>query len=162
MSVNQRFIKAFDYLKVKGLVKNQITFYETIGIDKARFSYLYRDPKASTLKPEEQKALIANFPEINWNDYVNLGIEPMLASEDKNVLKEDAAEYLSKQWYQEQLNLIVAGASKLPAQEQLKILRAAFVEKSNQLVEANQLIVKLQQAGQTTLLDEIKNMLKGK
>lgn len=162
MSVNQRFIKSVDYLIVHKFVKNKKTFYDSIGMAKGRFNYLYNHPDAGQLKPEELKALEANYTEILWNDYVNLGTEPMLASADKNMAKEDAAEYLSKQWYQEQLNLIVAGASKLPAQEQLKILRAAFVEKSNQLVEANQLIVKLQQAGQTTLIDEIKNMLKGK
>ena len=169
MSLNQRFKSAFDYLKVNGFVKNQITFYETLGMDKGRFSYLYRSDEAKEIKAEEIKALQANYPQINWINYVALGVGPMLAGEDTGMVNEPEPEYNSKHWHQEQLNLIVAGMSKLPESEQLKILRSAYVERNNEnieikghIIQLKEQVIQLQKAGQSSLLHEIKNILKGK
>ncbi|WP_421977872.1 hypothetical protein [Roseivirga seohaensis] len=151
MTDTERFKKAIEYLLTEGFMKFKTDLKAILGIDAGRMTSLTRT-KASKPQPREIALLRKKFPQINW-DWVSTGNGEMLASE--NIVNEPEAVYGSKEWKKDELNRIVAGSSAIPIEERETILIA-------EVQRLQQIIVEAQEVNNSTLLQDLKNMLKGK
>lgn len=96
--------------------------------------------------------ILKTFPDINAGWLVN-GEGEMLASE--NIMEEPRLKYGTNEWKKEELKLIVAGTSDTPIEKREQLLIA-------ELQRLQQIIVDAQAINNTSLLQELKGLLKGK
>lgn len=151
MTDTERFKKAIEYLLTEGFLKFKTDLKAILGIDAGRMTSLTRT-KATKPQPREIALLRKKFPQINW-DWVSTGNGEMLASE--NIANEPEAVYGSNEWKKEELKRIVAGTSTTPIEEREQLLIA-------ELQRLQQIIIEAQAINNSTLLQDLKSLIKGK
>lgn len=149
MAINDRFMDAVEHLIKTGKFKKYKQFYSRLGWDANRFQYVKGTPTAK-LGIDEIEKLNSFYPEINWK-WVGTGTGQMLkeypdgktserVKEPPTIYGVPAGELNEKET---EIIRIVMGTSEMSCNDQLALMREAWLFQNNKITKYAELIEKL-------------------
>jgi hypothetical protein len=151
MTVYQRFKIASDHLKETGAFKFYDQMMDQMEWSKNDFNHLRG--RAKELGVENLEKLKRIYPEINWA-WVATGSGEMLQIE--NSVNETEGDHSTFR----KISEIKMATSRLAAKEQVQILLEENYKLENENRDLQAKLIKLQEAGQASLIAEIKGLFK--